>query len=87
MTNIAKISPGFEDIMPDEYKDLVKNGPFGRELGIGDLGTFKELLEEHPLCAGCGLAMSMRFVMASLPDPANTIIVGTTGCSSLSFSQ
>ena len=87
MTNIAKISPGFEDIMPDEYKDLVENGPFGRELGVGDLGTFKELLEEHPLCAGCGLAMSKRFILASLPDPSNTIIVGTTGCSSLSFSQ
>ncbi len=87
MTNIAKISPGFEDIMPDEYKDLVENGPFGRDLGISDLGTFKELLEEHPLCAGCGLALAKRVILAALPDPANTVIVGTTGCSSLSFSQ
>lgn len=84
---IVKISPGFEEIMPKDYRDLVEDGPYGRELGIDKLGTFKELIEEHPLCAGCGLALSKRLILASLPNPEDTIIVGTTGCSSLSFSQ
>ncbi|MBA3052140.1 MAG: ferredoxin oxidoreductase [Candidatus Omnitrophica bacterium] len=84
---IYEISPGFEEIMPKDYRDLVNDGPFGKKLGVKDLGTFKELLEEHPLCAGCGLALSKRLILASLPSPENTVIVGTTGCSSLSFAQ
>ncbi|MDR5659168.1 thiamine pyrophosphate-dependent enzyme [Serpentinicella sp. ANB-PHB4] len=83
-----KISPCFEDIMPKEYTELVEQGPFGRDdVGVSNLGNFKELIEEHPLCAGCGLALSMRMILASLPDPENTIIVGSTGCSALAFSQ
>ncbi|HSV31862.1 MAG TPA: thiamine pyrophosphate-dependent enzyme [Atribacteraceae bacterium] len=85
--NLFEISPGFEDVMPIEYRELVDNGPFGKNLGVADLGTFKELLEEHPLCAGCGLALSLRLVMASLPNPEDTVIVGSTGCSSLAFPQ
>lgn len=85
--DIVKISPGFEKVMPKDYQDLVKDGPYGKELEIGALGTFKELIEEHPLCAGCGLALSQRLILASLPNPENTVIVGTTGCSSLSFAQ
>jgi pyruvate ferredoxin oxidoreductase beta subunit len=81
------ISPGFEEIMPAEYRELVEHGPFGKELGVSDLGTYKELLEEHPLCAGCGLALSLRLILASLPNPADTVIVGTTGCNSLAFPQ
>ncbi|MBS3994802.1 MAG: ferredoxin oxidoreductase, partial [Alkaliphilus sp.] len=84
---LVKISPCFEDIMPQEYKELVDQGPFGKNVGISDLGSFKELLEEHPLCAGCGLALSMRLILASLPNPEDTIIVGSTGCSALAFSQ
>lgn len=85
--NLMKISPGFEDIMPAEYKALVDNGPFNSNKSVRDLGTFKELLEEHPLCAGCGLAISLRMILASLPNPEDTIIVGSTGCSALAFSQ
>ncbi|GFP27256.1 MAG: Oxalate oxidoreductase subunit beta [Actinobacteria bacterium] len=85
--NLFKISPGFEDIMPAEYRELVHDGPYGKNLGVSDLGTFKELLEEHPLCAGCGLALSLRLILASLPNPEDTIIVGSTGCSSLAFPQ
>ncbi|MCD5402112.1 thiamine pyrophosphate-dependent enzyme, partial [candidate division NPL-UPA2 bacterium] len=85
--DIIKISPGFEEIMPQDYRDLVKNGSYGRGFTVGELGTFKELIEEHPLCAGCGLALSKRLILASLPNPEDTVIVGTTGCSSLSFSQ
>ncbi len=82
-----KVSPGFEKILPQEYLDLVADGPFGRDLTIKDLGTFKELIEEHPLCAGCGLGLSIRLILASLPDPGNTIIVGTTGCNSILMPQ
>ncbi len=85
--NLFKISPGFEDIIPAEYQELVKEGPYGKGLGISDLGSFKELLEEHPLCAGCGLALSLRLILASLPNPEDTIIVGSTGCSALAFPQ
>jgi len=85
--NLFRISPGFEDIMPTEYRELVERGPFGKGLGVSDLGTFKELLEEHPLCAGCGLALSLRLILASLPNPEDTIIVGSTGCSALAFPQ
>lgn len=85
--NGIKLSPCFEDIIPQEYKELVQEGPFGKNLGISDLGSFKELIEEHPLCAGCGLALALRLVLASLPNPENTVIVGSTGCSSLAFSQ
>ncbi|MEW6244168.1 MAG: thiamine pyrophosphate-dependent enzyme [Bacillota bacterium] len=85
--NLFTISPGFEDVMPPEYRELVENGPFGKGLGVSDLGTFKELLEEHPLCAGCGLALSLRLILASLPNPEDTVIVGSTGCNSLAFPQ
>lgn len=85
--NLFKISPGFEDIMPEEYKDLVEKGPYGKNYGVADLGSYKELIEEHPLCAGCGLALSIRLTLASLPAPEDTIIVGSTGCSSLLFPQ
>jgi len=85
--NLFKISPGFEDIMPEEYKDLVERGPYGKNYGVADLGSYKELIEEHPLCAGCGLALSVRLTLASLPAPEDTIIVGSTGCSSLLFPQ
>ncbi|MBT9149230.1 MAG: thiamine pyrophosphate-dependent enzyme [Dehalococcoidia bacterium] len=82
-----KISPGFEKIMPQEYLDLVEDGPYGRGLTVKDLGTFKELIEEHPLCAGCGLGLSIRLILASLPNPENTVIVGTTGCNSILMPQ
>lgn len=84
---MMKISPGFENVMPKEYRDLVNHGPFGKNYGIDNLGNFKELVEEHPLCAGCGLALSVRLTLASLPSPEDTIVVGSTGCSSLAFPQ
>ncbi|MBT9172295.1 MAG: Oxalate oxidoreductase subunit beta [Syntrophomonadaceae bacterium] len=84
---LFKISPGFEEVMPAEYRELVEHGPYGAGMGVADLGAFKELLEEHPLCAGCGLALSLRLFLASLPAPQDTVIVGSTGCSSLAFPQ
>jgi pyruvate ferredoxin oxidoreductase beta subunit len=85
--SMFQISPGFEDIMPAEYLELIENGPFEKRVGVSDLGAFKELLEEHPLCAGCGLALSLRLILASLPNPEDTIIIGSTGCSALAFPQ
>jgi len=85
--NFITISPGFEEIMPPEYTELIEYGPYGKQLGVSDLGTFKEIVEEHPLCAGCGLALSLRLVLASLPNPEETVIVGSTGCSALVFPQ
>lgn len=82
-----KVSPGFESVLPQEYQELIKDGPYERGLGVEDLGTFKELIEEHPLCAGCALGSSIRSVLASLPDPENTIIVGATGCNSILMPQ
>lgn len=77
----------FADLLPKEYKDLVENGPFHEKKEISDLGTFKEIVEEHPHCAGCGVALSVRLVAASLPSPADTLIIGTPGCSFFSLAQ
>ncbi len=82
-----RIAPAFESILPEEYKALAEHGPYGKGYGVKDLGSFKELVESHPLCAGCGLALSLRLVLASLPSPEDTVVVGSTGCSALVFPQ
>jgi len=84
---MLKMTTAFADVMPAEYVELVQSGPFGKGYGVADLGSFKELIEEHPLCAGCGLALAVRLIMASLPTPEDTVVVGSTGCSSLAFPQ
>lgn len=83
----VKITTGFEDYMPKDYVDLVKYGQFGKEYDIQELGTFKELLEEHPMCAGCFMAYFVRVFYASLPNPEDTIVIGTAGCARLALSQ
>ncbi len=85
--SITKINPAFVDVMPQEYLELDADGPFGSDKTAKDLGTFKELIEDHPLCAGCNLALAFRTLIASLPCPEDTVIVGTTGCNSLAFPQ
>ncbi len=77
----------FADLLPQEYKDLVDNGPFNGKSGIENLGSFKELTEAHPHCAGCGVALGIRLALASLPAPEETIVVGTPGCSFFALSQ
>jgi pyruvate ferredoxin oxidoreductase beta subunit len=84
---ILKPTAAFADLLPQEYKELVENGPFSEEKGISDLGTFKEIVEEHPHCAGCGVALGVRLVAASLPAPADTLIIGTPGCSFFGLAQ
>lgn len=85
--SIFKMSTALADVMPPEYRDLVESGPYGAGYGVSDLGSFKEVVEEHPLCAGCCLSLSVRMILASLPQPEDTLIVGSTGCSSLVFPQ
>ncbi|MGB9766533.1 MAG: thiamine pyrophosphate-dependent enzyme [Sulfurihydrogenibium sp.] len=81
------ITTGFENYMPKDYIDLVRFGPFGKEYDVQELGTFKELVEEHPMCAGCFMAYFIRIFYASLPNPEDTIVIGTAGCARLALSQ
>src|SRR5512132_118506 len=81
-----KISPELYDIMPSDYQDLVKSATYGKEdRGWKDIGTSKELIEQHSLCAGCPESMAFRYILASLPNPEDTVMVGSTGCTSLVF--
>jgi pyruvate ferredoxin oxidoreductase beta subunit len=73
--------------LPDDYKDLIHNGPFFEKRSIEDLGSFKEIIDEHPHCAGCGVALGIRLVATALPSPEDTLIVGTPGCSFFGLSQ
>lgn len=80
------ISPDLHDIMPPKYQDLVRHATYGKEdRGWKDIGTSKELIEQHSLCAGCPESMAFRYVLASLPNPEDTVMVGSTGCTSLVF--
>ena len=81
-----QISPEFYDIMPPEYRDLVEQATYGKEgRGWKDIGQSKELIENHSLCAGCPESMAFRYILASLPNPEDTVMVGSTGCTSLVF--
>ena len=81
-----EINKEFYDIMPPEYRELVETATFGKTgRGWKDIGINKELIEEHSLCAGCPESIAFRYVLASLPKPEDTIMVGSTGCTSLVF--
>src|SRR5207302_9043316 len=72
-----KISDDLYDIMPSDYQDLVKSATYGKEdRGWKDIGNSKELIEQHSLCAGCPESMAFRYILASLPNPEDTVIVG-----------
>ena len=83
----VKFSPGFEKFMPKEYRDMVEHGPFGKKMSVSQVGTFKEILEEHPMCAGCAMTLFIRLAMVAFPNPEDTITVGTAGCGRLAISQ
>ncbi len=87
--DIYKINPEFRDIMPREIIDLEENATWAQNQekprGIKELPQTKELLEEHSLCAGCPEAATLRYVLSALPKPEETIIVNSTGCTSLMF--
>ncbi len=81
-----QICEEFFDIMPPEYQALVTNATWGQESrGWKDVGIKKELIEQHSLCAGCPESMAFRYILASLPNPEDTVMVGSTGCTSLVF--
>lgn len=83
---MIKINPEFYDIMPVEYQELVESATYGKEdRGWKDVGSSKELIEEHSLCAGCPESIAFRHILASLPNPEDTVMVGSTGCTSLVF--
>ena len=74
------------DIMPPEYQELVETATYGKEdRGWKDIGSSKELIEQHSLCAGCPESIAFRYILASLPNPEDTVFVGSTGCTSLVF--
>src|SRR6266705_1605061 len=83
----VKFSPGFDKFMPKEYRDMVEHGPFGKKVTVSQMGSFKEILEEHPMCAGCAMTLFIRLAMIAFPNPEDTITVGTAGCGRLAISQ
>lgn len=85
--NTLNIAPGFKRFMPKEYQDLVEKGPFGQQKKLNELGSFKEILEEHPMCEGCAMAFFIRIALIALPNPEHTVIIGTAGCGRLALTQ
>ncbi len=83
----VKVSPGFGKYIAKEYRDFVAHGPFGKQVSVSQLGTFKEALEEHPMCAGCAMTLFIRLAIIAFPNPEDTITVGTAGCGRLAISQ
>ena len=83
----VKFSNGFEKFMPKEYRDMVEHGPFGKKVTVSQMGSFKEVLEEHPMCAGCAMTLFIRLAIIAFPNPEDTITVGTAGCGRLAISQ
>ncbi|MCF8719677.1 thiamine pyrophosphate-dependent enzyme [Nitrospina gracilis] len=81
-----QLSEDLADIMPQEYHDMVQNATYGNShRGWKDIGTSKELIEEHSLCAGCPESIAFRFILSSIPNPEDSVFVGSTGCTSLVF--
>ncbi|MFQ5443744.1 MAG: thiamine pyrophosphate-dependent enzyme, partial [Nitrospinales bacterium] len=81
-----KICEDLYDITPPEYQQMVEEATYGKQdRGWKDIGQSKELIEQHSLCAGCPEALAFRYILASLPNPENTVMVGSTGCTSLVF--
>jgi|TARA_B110000438_G_scaffold271880_1_gene290141 pyruvate ferredoxin oxidoreductase beta subunit len=83
----VKASPGYYEHLPVEYRDLIDHGQYGKKKTVKDMGKFKELIEEHPMCAGCAMTLFIRIVFLALPVPEHTIMVGTAGCGRLAISQ
>ncbi|CAA6816137.1 MAG: Pyruvate:ferredoxin oxidoreductase, beta subunit (EC [uncultured Sulfurovum sp.] len=80
----------FKRYLPKDYVELVDYGPFGKEfseVGTKNMGKYKELVEEHPMCSGCWMAYYIKIIFASLPNPEHTVTIGTAGCGRLAISQ
>src|SRR3990172_4640201 len=83
----VKVSPGFGRYIAKEYRDFVEHGPFGKQVSVTQVGTFKEALDEHTMCAGCAMTLFLRLAIMSFPNPEDTITVGTACCGRLVLSQ
>jgi pyruvate ferredoxin oxidoreductase beta subunit len=70
----VKFSSGFEKFMPKEYRDMVEHGPFGKKVSVSQMGSFKEVLEEHPMCAGCAMTLFIRLAMIAFPNPEPSLL-------------
>ncbi len=81
-----KICEDLADIMPPEYQEMVSTATYGNEdRSWKDIGSSKELIEQHSLCAGCPESIAFRYILSSIPSPENSVFVGSTGCTSLVF--
>lgn len=81
-----QLSDSLADIMPPEYHSIVEDATYGNDQrSWKDIGTSKELIEEHSLCAGCPESIAFRFILSAIPNPEDTVFVGSTGCTSLVF--
>ncbi len=78
---------GFKDYLPKEYQDLIDDGPFLQKRKVSELGSFKEALEEHPMCSGCAMTLFIRLCYVGFPSLEHTVLVGTAGCGRLAISQ
>ncbi len=83
----VRVAPGFEKYLPIEYQDLVNDSQFVKERKVSEIGSFKELIEEHPMCAGCAMTLFIRTALVGLPNPEHTIHIGTAGCGRLVLTQ
>ena len=83
----VKVTPGFGKYIAKEYRDFVEHGPFGKQVTVAQMGQFKEAMDEHPMCAGCTMTLFVRLAVIALPNPEDTVIVGTAGCGRLAISQ
>lgn len=81
------VAPGFMPYMPKEYRDVVLDGPYGRQVKVSEIGSFKEIIEEHPMCAGCAMTLFIRLAIVGFPSPEHTVILGTAGCGRLVLTQ
>ncbi|MFQ5780729.1 MAG: thiamine pyrophosphate-dependent enzyme [Nitrospiria bacterium] len=80
-------APGFEKYLPKEYQDLIADGQFTKPRKVSEMGSFKEALEEHPMCAGCAMTLFIRLTLVALPSLEHSVIIGTAGCGRLAITQ
>ena len=83
----VKFSSGFEKFMPKEYGTWSNMALSERRYRYRRWEAFKEILEEHPMCAGCAMTLFIRLAIIAFPNPEDTITVGTAGCGRLAISQ
>ncbi len=85
---VIRVNEDLREFVPQEVIDLETKATWDNpKRGVMDLSYNKELIEEHSLCAGCPESVAFRYILSSLPNPQDTIIVNSTGCTSLVFPQ